>query len=274
MAADELQRAHLNLVDSSRRFFELDPGAAIEAEPGWLFGAGSAAHPVISNAVFRRDDEVDAAELIARANEFFAARERGFSVWVRAGWPEDEDLAAAAEAAGFQAVYEMPEMVLHGRLEPVPLPTGVELRKLGEESEAGDFWAVAKEAYATNGFPPEVLAGYTNHAGLLADDVAAFIGRVEGEPASIAMTIVSDNVAGIYWVGSRERARGLGLGRAVTVAATNAGLELGAEIASLQASPMGKPIYLKLGYETVFDYRLLMSPSPESNPAARSARAN
>ena len=36
-----LRRAHLNLVDSSRWFFELDPGATIEAGDGWLFGAGS-----------------------------------------------------------------------------------------------------------------------------------------------------------------------------------------------------------------------------------------
>ena len=63
-------------------------------------------------------------------------------------------------------------------------------------------------------------------------------------------------------MGSLEQARGKGLGRAVTVAATNAGFDLGADIASLQASPMGKPIYLKLGYETAFEYRMLMSPTP------------
>jgi hypothetical protein len=240
LAADELRRAHLNLVDSSRLFYELDSGATIEAEPGWLFGAGSASHPVISNAAFRRDDEVDATDFIARARAFFATRKRDFSIWVRAGQQEDEDLAEAAEAAGFQAVFEMPEMLLSSkRPEPEPMPSGAELRKLSDESEAPDFWTVAKEAYATNGFPPEVFAGYTNHAGLLAD-----------------------NVAGIYWVGSRERARGHGLGRAVTVAATNAGLELGAEIASLQASPMGRPIYAKLGYEAVYDYRLMVSPQP------------
>ncbi|HVY77475.1 MAG TPA: GNAT family N-acetyltransferase [Solirubrobacterales bacterium] len=262
MATEELRRAHLNLVDSSRQFFELDPGAAIEAEPGWLFGAGSATHPVISNAAFRRDDGVDASEFISRAREFFAARGRGFSIWLRVDQAEDEDLAAAAGEAGFQAVYEMPEMVLRGALEPVPLPTGVELRQLSDESEAPDFWAVAKDAYATNGFPPEVFAGYTDHAGLLAENVAAFIAYRDDEPASTAMTIVGDGVAGVYWVGSRERARGLGLGCAVTVAATNAGLELGGKLASLQASPMGKPIYARLGYETVYDYRLLMSPQP------------
>jgi len=262
LAGSQLERAHLNLVDSSRQFFELDPEAEIEAEAGWLFGAGSATHPVISNAAFRRDDDVDAEDFVARAKEFFAARDRGFSIWIRVGQAADDDLVAAAETAGFQAVYEMPEMLLGNELATESLPAEAELRRLDAEDEAPGFWKVAKEAYASNGFPPEVFAGYTNHSGLLAENVVAFIAYLDGEPASIAMTIVSDGVAGIYWVGSVERARGLGLGRAVTVAATNAGLALGAEIASLQASPMGRPIYTKLGYETAFDYRLLLSPSP------------
>jgi Acetyltransferase (GNAT) domain len=261
LAASELQRAHLNLVDSSRRFYELDPGAAIEAEPGWLFGAGSATHPVISNVAFRRDDGVAGEELVRRAEEFFAPRGRRFSIWTRGDQAEDEDLAEAADTAGFQAVYEMPEMLLGEPLPAEPTIADADLRRLTSEDEAPDFWEVAKAAYASNGFPPEVFAGYTEHSRLLADNIAVYIARIDSEPVSIAMTIVSDGVAGIYWVGSVERARGRGLGRAVTVAATNAGFELGGDVASLQASPMGKPIYEAMGYETAFDYRLLISPS-------------
>ena len=262
MAASPLQRAHLNLLDSSRQFFELDPGAAIEAGPGWLFGAGSSTHPVISNGAFRRDDGVDAGEFVTRAKEFFAARERGFSIWVRGGQEEDRDLVAAAEAAGFQLVYEMPEMTLGEKLEPPELPSGAELRRLSAVEQATDFWRVAIASYSSIGFPPEVFAGYTNHAGLLAENVVSFLALLDGEPVGIAMTMVSHGVAGIYWVGSLEQARGKGLGRAVTVAATNAGFDLGADVASLQASPMGKPIYLELGYETAFEYQMLMSPTP------------
>jgi len=258
LADSQLQRAHLNLVDSSRQFFELDPDAAVESEPGWLFGAGSSTHPVISNAAFRREDEVEAGEFIARASGFFASRGRGFSVWARAGQAEDDDLIAATKAAGLQLVYSMPEMILGQRLEVPQLPEGAELRRLNKAEQAVDFWRIATAAYASNGFPPEVFAGYRNHAGLLAENVAAFLALLDGEPVSIAMTIVSHGVAGIYWVGSLEQARGKGLGRAVTAAATNAGFELGAEIASLQASPMGKPIYLQLGYGTAFEYQLMM----------------
>lgn len=260
MATSGLERAHLNLVDSSRLFYELDPGAEIEADDGLLFGAGSAAHPVISNAAFRRDDGIDAEAFLAEATEFFSARGRRFSVWLRIEQEADRDLAAAAEAGGFQAVFEMPEMLLGTPLPTEPLPAGTELRRLSEPDQVPDFWTVAKAAYATNGFPPEVFAGYTRHDGLLAENVATFVAYVDGEPASIAMAIVNNGVGGVYWVGSLESARGKGLGRAVTVAATNAGFELGGEIASLQASPFGKPIYAKLGYETAFDYRLMISP--------------
>jgi len=262
LAADQLQRSHLNLVDSSRQFFELDPGAAIEAEPGWLFGAGSSTHPVISNGAFRRDDGVDAGEFVTRATEFFVARGRGFTIWVRGGQAEDRDLVVAAEAAGFQVVYEMPEMTLAAKPAPPELPPGTELRRLIKVEQATDFWRVAIASYETIGFPPEVFAGYTNDAGLLAENVVAFLVLLDGEPVGIAMTMVSHGVAGIYWVGSLEQARGKGLGRAVTVAATNAGFDLGADVASLQASSMGKPIYEAMGYETAFQYQMLMSPAP------------
>jgi len=257
------RRAHLNLIDSSRLLFELDPDAEIEDKPGWLLGAGSASHPVISNAVFRRDDGVDPGELIGHAREFFGKRGRGFSIWGRDGLAEDRDLLAAADAAGLQFAYAMPEMTLGAPVETPALPPGVELRRLRTGEEAADYWKVAASSYTSNGFPPEVFAGYTHHAGLLAENVAAFLAYLNGEPVAIAMTIVSEGVAGIYWVGTLERARGRGLGRAIAAAATNAGFELGADLASLQASPMGKPIYEAMGYETIFDYRLLMSRPPQ-----------
>ena len=258
------QRLHLNLIDSSRQLFELDPRAVVETGDGWVFGAGGPTHPVISNAAFRSDDSLDAEEFVKQAKAFFAPRGRGFSIWLRGEQPQDRDLLAAAETAGLVQVFEMPEMVLGAPVEPQPLPSGAEIRKLTSAEQADDYWRIAAAAYASIGFPPEVFGGYTDHTGLQAENVAAFVTYLDGVPVSIAMTIVSHGVAGIYWVGSLEQARGKGLGRATTAAATNAGFELGAELASLQASTMGKPIYEDMGYETVFDYKLLMSAAPNS----------
>lgn len=257
--------AHLNLIDSSRQLFELDPGAEIEVGAGWVFGAGRSPHPVISNAAFRVDDGLDPGELIERARRFFATHDRGFAVWARADLEEDRDLIGAAEGLGLQAVYAMPEMVLGGRAEAAPLPAGAELRRVASAADADDYWTVAASAYASIGFPPEIFAFYEGHEGLQADNVAAFLAHLDGQPAGIAMTVVSHDVAGIYWVGCTEAARGRGLGQAMTATAVNAGLDIGAKTASLQASPMGESIYRRMGFETIYDYRLFMStPSEES----------
>lgn len=255
--------AHLNMVESSRRLFGLDPGAELEVGDGWVFAAGSASHPVISNAAFRTDDGQDAEQLIERARAFFVPRGRGFAVWARAGTSEDADLVDAAERAGLKNVYETPEMIREG--EPVEdrTPEGVELRRVTSPEDAARYWEIAISSYASIGFPPEIFAFYKNNEVLWSDGVATFLADLDGRPAGISMTIVSHDVAGIYWVGAIEEARGRGLGRAVTAAAVNAGLEMGATSASLQASPMGEPIYRQMGFETIHNYRFYLSPPPE-----------
>jgi GNAT superfamily N-acetyltransferase len=260
------RRAHVNLIDSSRQLFELDSGATIDAGDGWLLGAGTSSNPAIANAAFRADDGLEPAGLLRRAREFFGDLGRGFTLWTRGDADEDRDLLAAATAGGLNPFFEMPEMVLDRRPDPAAVPDGVEMRRLEGAAEAEDYWRVARESYASIGFPPEVFEHYDDHAGLVADNAVALLAYLGGEPVAIAMTIVNNDVAGIYWVGTTEAARGRGLGRALTAAAVDAGFDLGAELASLQASPMGEPIYRAMGFEKIFDYRLFMAAPPEGSP--------
>ena len=259
-AAERRRAAHLNLVDSSRQLFELDSGAQFAEFEGALIGAGTHPHPAITNAVMRRDDAVDAEELVERARRFFAELDRGFSVFVRGG--EDQDLVAAAEGSGLNFVYQMPEMVCDRQVEERSLPESAEVRRVASTGEVADYWRLTASAYVSLEFPPELFGHYDRHEGLLADNISAFLGYLEGKPVSAAMTVVHDGVAGIYWVGTLEEARGKGLAWATTAAATNAGFDLGAELASLQASHMGEPLYARMGYETLYPYRLLMAPPP------------
>jgi GNAT superfamily N-acetyltransferase len=257
--------AHLNLIESSQQLFMLDPGAGIESTDGWFFGAGRFSHPVISNAAFRADDALDPSEFLDRAQDFFAPRDRGFAVWVRPDVAEDRELVTAAEAAGLQKVFEMPEMVLERRAGKAEPPDGAALRRVTSVEDATGFWQVAAAAYVSNGFPPETFSYYEDYEGLWADNVATFLAHVDNRPAAIAMTIVTRGVAGIYWVGTTEETRGRGLARALTATAVNAGFEMGAEIASLQASPMGEPVYRRMGFETIFNYHLFMQSAPKGN---------
>ena len=208
---------------------------------------------MISNAAFRVDDELDPGELLERAQAFFAPRERGFALWARAetrrGSRPDRRRQGGRAA---RRSTRCRRWCSTGEPEEHPLPDGVELRRVVSASDAADYWRVATGAYASIGFPPEIFAFYEDHDGLSADNAATFIADLDGRPAGIAMTIVSHGVAGIYWVGTSDEARGRGLGWTVTAAAVNAGFDLGAEIASLQASPMGESLYLRMGFETIF----------------------
>ena len=63
---------------------------------------------------------------------------------------------------------------------------------------------------------------------------------------------------GVDRVGTVEAARGRGLGDLVTRAVTNRSLDEGAPACTLQASPMGEPIYARMGYEQIYRYRGLV----------------
>jgi GNAT superfamily N-acetyltransferase len=207
------------------------------------------------------DDQLDPDELLERARRFFGARGRGFAVWAREGGEDDRDLIAALERAGLQKVFAMPEMVLDRAPDPCPAPDEVELRRVATARDAESYWEVAADAYATNGFPPEVFDFYDRYEGLWADGVRTFLALLDDRPASIAMTIVNHGVAGVYWVGTHQDARGAGLGRAVTTAAVEAGFEMSADLISLQASPLGRPIYERMGFEAIYDYALYLGPA-------------
>lgn len=64
----------------------------------------------------------------------------------------------------------------------------------------------------------------------------------------------------VGWVGTVEEARRKGLASACTAWATNRSLERGAALVSLEASPMGDPVYPKLGYRELYSYKLYLSP--------------
>lgn len=267
MSSDDHATAiHLHLAHASARLARLDPETTVLEGGGLLACAESHPHPAIANLAFRVEEDSAPEPLVARARQFFGGLGRGFCLWVRGEVAQDEDLIDAAEADGLKQIYEMPEMVCAAPVDEPALDGGAELELVETLEHARDYWQITAEAYKSLAFPPEVFSGLTDYEGLWADDARAFVAYLEADgervPAAAAMTIVSDGVAGIYWVGAVEPARGRGLARAVTAAATNAGFELGAEFASLQASPMGAPLYRDMGYETLFPYRLLMASAP------------
>jgi ribosomal protein S18 acetylase RimI-like enzyme len=252
----DAQLAQRNLIAFNRALTSWGSRGRLEEGGGAVLCAGGTWIPVVANAAFRSDDTLGGAELLARADAFFAGLARGFAVKVRDSG-EDEDLRAACVAAGLDAFGEAtPEMICVSPLPDLAPAAGVTARWVDDEEGVADFLAVNAEAYGTYGMPGEVLGDlFDQTAELLSDDAAhVVVARRGGEAVAAAMTFESDGVASLQWVGTVPAARGAGLGAYLTTLATNLGFARGASSCTLQASPMGAPIYRDLGYETIWHY--------------------
>jgi len=250
----------LNLAEAWRELTRRAGGTVLD-EDGLLLFAAPHALPVLVNGALRTDGGLEAAQVLARAVRFFAPRGRGFTLNVRAH--ADSDLEAAAQSAGLAHYGAAPAMVLERRLPDHDPPAGVVVRRVERADDVAAFAHVNAEAYATYGMPSDVAPAVLGRREVLAaPHITSFVAYVEGSPAAAAMTIVTHGVAGIYWVGTVAAMRGRGLAELVTRTATNAGFDLGGRIASLQASPMGEPVYRRMGYVEITRYPMYVAAAP------------
>lgn len=80
--------------------------------------------------------------------------------------------------------------------------------------------------------------------------------RGGGEPVCVLGTIDHGADLGFYFVATHPDHRGLGLASRLMAVALAAGRQRGLETASLQGSPMGQPVYARLGFEPDFVIRM------------------
>ncbi len=249
---EQIELSDLNLAEANREFSRR-AGGVVHDEDGLVLFAGGHPLPVFCNAVMRTGGDLPAGEVLRRADAFFGARRRGYTLHVRAH--ADADLRAPASAAGLVAFGNSPAMVLGRRLADAVPPTGMTLRRVETDADAAVFAQVMGAAYASLGMPDGVAPAILGLAVVAAPHLVTFLACLEdGTPAAGAMCVLTHGVAGIYWVGTIPAARGRGLAELCTRAAGNAGFDMGARIASLQASVMGEPVYRKMGYVEVTRY--------------------
>ena len=154
-------------------------------------------------------------------------------------------------------------MVIDEPLAAPALAGGCELRVVTDEASAIAVREINAEAYQSLGLPPEeTRALYGPPRRLLAPQYVTYLGYRDRKPVSTAMIVFSPLLAGVYWVGTTSGARRTGLAEACTRQVTNAAFERGACAVTLQASPMGEPIYTRLGYRTFDRLRWYVVPRP------------
>ena len=83
-----------------------------------------------------------------------------------------------------------------------------------------------------------------------------YVGVLSGEPVATASLHLSDGVAGINAVGTAPKARRLGIGTAVTLAALRYAKARGYRTGALKSSDMAYGMYRRMGFEEYYKYAI------------------
>jgi GNAT superfamily N-acetyltransferase len=228
------------------------PGATPGAEPDVTWCITGVPHPLF-NFVSRAQLPPDAVE--ARIDEVlarFAARDAPF-VWYVGPSAEPPDLGRRLEARGLSHFLDLPGMAadLLALADDPPTPAGFAVVPVRDD-DGLRAWA---DAFMRGFDPPaaaDVVGGlFDLYAGLGRGDRhpwRLFLGTLDGRPVATSALFAAAGVAGLHLVATVPEARRRGIGTALTLAALREGRALGYRVGILLSSPMGLPIYRRLGF--------------------------
>ncbi len=171
--------------------------------------------------------------VVERLRGFFDGAPGGpFELW--SAWPTPD-----LEPLGFEP-WSVPLMIRPAGGSPKSAPPELDVVEVDDARSADEAAALL----GVFGAPPEEAPGRVT-ADLGSETFRFWLGRVDDRPASMAAASVSHGYVGIYAVATAPGFRGRGYGEALTWTATMFRPDLPA---TLQASPMGRPLYERMGY--------------------------
>ena len=94
-----------------------------------------------------------------------------------------------------------------------------------------------------------------------------YLGYLDGVPVATSALVLHAGVAGIYAVATLPEARRQGIAAAMTRLPLLDAFAGGYQVGTLQASPMGYPVYQRLGFATVWGIELYLLPRKSYAPA-------
>jgi GNAT superfamily N-acetyltransferase len=128
---------------------------------------------------------------------------------------------------------------------------GLEIHQVRDATGIDDHRKVVTEGF---GSPPAVALG-TTCAGLFDHpECAVYVGYVGGAPVVSGLGWRSGRTIGVYAIATISAARRRGYGAAMTARVVLDGLAAGCDLAALQASGSGRPIYERLGFRVDVRY--------------------
>jgi ribosomal protein S18 acetylase RimI-like enzyme len=128
---------------------------------------------------------------------------------------------------------------------------GFELRRVTDESGVEDHRAVVADGF---GVVRAVADGTSGFELLRTPACTIYVGYADGLPVTSGMGWRSGRAIGVYAIATVPAARRRGYGEAMTARVIADGVAAGCDVAVLQASEAGRPIYERLGFRVDVRY--------------------
>jgi GNAT superfamily N-acetyltransferase len=222
------------------------------------------------NQLFVRDDPgAVTADGLASAVELARSRPAPFLLHLREGI--DDPVAPVAEQLGLVDVApddHLPAMALHPIPDPTMGPPELEIREVTAPADLDTWVRVAAEGF---GMPIDLARTAMAPLMVAHPDIFLLAGSVDGRVVTTGQGVMTGRAVGVYTIATLAEARGRGYGAAITRRVAELGAERGADVAVLQASGMGKPVYERLGYRTVLWYAAYADRTPDAEDLAPEA---
>jgi GNAT superfamily N-acetyltransferase len=230
-------RQWAGLVAEVRLFGARAPRAEVIEADGMVAAVmPTAPHSSVMNVALTVDPTATPAQLATLAERYRQAGMTKWGLWVDG---DHVEAAKAAEAQGMVLDSRPTPMVIDLHALPfddAPPRAPVDLATIGRVNDLAYGYPEPKLAPAIRGLPPETLTYGASH---------------EGSTAAVAIAYDLGDDTAVWFVATLPSAQRKGLGRAILQRLLLDARERGQRTASLQASPKGRPLYERIGFEPV-----------------------
>ncbi len=257
MKQGEADRLHEGLRRSFAELFGRIEDAWLEDRAGYrLVVCPRVPFPGLNGIWAEVADESAAVDELERAiNEVEGL---GVPCWIEVRAGRTLAIERVARGLGFTRKDSIPGMVVRpAELAIVPDPE-VEVTRV---RDAAGLAVAATVAAAGFEVPREHFAALFTPRVAETPGLSIYVAQAKGRPISTATVWIGDGSVGIFNVATPPEHRGRGYGRALTAKAIAVGFSSGADLAWLQASPLGEPVYRAMGFRQVETYLLLSRPT-------------
>ncbi|MGH7342086.1 MAG: GNAT family N-acetyltransferase, partial [Candidatus Rokuibacteriota bacterium] len=194
-------------------------------------------------------DGAPVAAAVAAAVELMRERGHSFVVNLRLGADDGyRPLMGRLGLVSLSAAPWMPGMALHP-LRPVRAapPPGHEIRRALDHDGVLDHVRAGAEGFS---IPAAWMEAIVTEWLLEQPGATLYVGYTDGEPVTTGLGIRTGRTIGVYNIATVESARRRGYGAAMTMRVIDDGAAAGCDVAILQSSAMGYPVYERLGFRT------------------------